>query len=313
MNKFTFFGNGKNKDFYFTFPFFSCADIIVKINDNMATGYGVFCIPSSENFDFPFTGGRIHFANAPRATDRITIERELQLNRIIDYQPTAAINPTVLNQDMNYFFALLKDIRGNLENFKDIYAEFTDTETAQELKDHITAVNEKIDDIGEQIENLGDITTIYSNISELGTSLSNLTESVNSLAGTVSNHTTNIETNTSGVAALNTFKNEVLDYVIEKQEPTSANNYTWYRKYKSGWVEQGGLATSSTSGTSTINLPITMADTNYNTNITIGTTGNYWCFCAPTSTTQVSIRVTSGANSQPTEKQISWKAEGIAA
>ena len=28
--------------------------------------------------------------------------------------------------------------------------------------------------------------------------------------------------------------------VIDFQEPTSANNYTWYRKYKSGWVEQGG-------------------------------------------------------------------------
>ncbi len=31
------------------------------------------------------------------------------------------------------------------------------------------------------------------------------------------------------------------DYVIEWQTPTADNNYTWYRKYKSGWVEQGGL------------------------------------------------------------------------
>jgi hypothetical protein len=41
--------------------------------------------------------------------------------------------------------------------------------------------------------------------------------------------------------------------------PTAGNNYTWYRKYKSGWVEQGGI--TSTSGTQT--LPVTMADTNY--------------------------------------------------
>ena len=30
------------------------------------------------------------------------------------------------------------------------------------------------------------------------------------------------------------------DYVVESQLPTAENNYTWYRKYKSGWAEQGG-------------------------------------------------------------------------
>lgn len=29
------------------------------------------------------------------------------------------------------------------------------------------------------------------------------------------------------------------DFVVGFQRPTAANNYTWYRKYKSGWVEQG--------------------------------------------------------------------------
>lgn len=52
------------------------------------------------------------------------------------------------------------------------------------------------------------------------------------------------------------------DYIIERQEPTSDNNYTWYRKYKSGWVEQGRL-TSVTGGTSAqITLPIPLS--NYN-------------------------------------------------
>lgn len=33
---------------------------------------------------------------------------------------------------------------------------------------------------------------------------------------------------------------DALDVVIESQLPTADNGYTWYRKYKSGWVEQGG-------------------------------------------------------------------------
>lgn len=53
------------------------------------------------------------------------------------------------------------------------------------------------------------------------------------------------------------------DWVVESQLPTADNNYTWYRKYKSGWVEMGGQSTSQT-----ITLPIEMADTNYNIQMT---------------------------------------------
>ncbi len=30
------------------------------------------------------------------------------------------------------------------------------------------------------------------------------------------------------------------DYVVAWQSPTADNDYTWYRKYRSGWVEMGG-------------------------------------------------------------------------
>lgn len=51
------------------------------------------------------------------------------------------------------------------------------------------------------------------------------------------------------------------DAVVDYQEPTGANNYTWYRKYKSGWVEQGGNVNGGTSQTAT--FPVEMADTHY--------------------------------------------------
>lgn len=48
--------------------------------------------------------------------------------------------------------------------------------------------------------------------------------------------------------------------VIAFQAPTAGNNYTWYRKYADGWVEQGGtLQTAANS----LTFPIEMADTNY--------------------------------------------------
>ena len=60
-----------------------------------------------------------------------------------------------------------------------------------------------------------------------------------------------------------------IDYVVESQAPTADNNYTWYRKYKSGWIEQGGIWTgditiqSGHENYATITLPCTMNSTNY--------------------------------------------------
>lgn len=53
------------------------------------------------------------------------------------------------------------------------------------------------------------------------------------------------------------------DYVVAWQMPTAENNYTWYRKYKSGWVEQGGHVSGNSNGERVIYLPLTMANKNY--------------------------------------------------
>lgn len=53
------------------------------------------------------------------------------------------------------------------------------------------------------------------------------------------------------------------DYVVESQLPTVENGYTWYRKYKSGWVEQGGRATTVAGQITPYTLPVVMANTEY--------------------------------------------------
>lgn len=97
--------------------------------------------------------------------------------------------------------------------------------------------------------------------------------------------------------------------VIEFQAPTAENNYTWYRKYADGWVEQGGQ--TSTGGTQT--LPITMADTNYNVMRTNGngrsaTTANelYTSVGARTTTTIYLVLESSIA-------PVFWQVSGMAA
>ena len=75
------------------------------------------------------------------------------------------------------------------------------------------------------------------------------------------------------VAGLKQTTDGMIDYVIESQEPTADNGYTWYRLYKSGWVEQGGKQYMIVPGNSqtvrtAISLPIEMNNANYNTQLT---------------------------------------------
>ena len=61
------------------------------------------------------------------------------------------------------------------------------------------------------------------------------------------------------------------DSVIDYQEPTEENGYTWYRKYKSGWVEQGGDIQLNTTS---VIFPVEMADSNYICSIVFRSTTN---------------------------------------
>lgn len=95
-----------------------------------------------------------------------------------------------------------------------------------------------------------------------------------------------------------------IDFVVESQLPTAGNNYTWYRKYRSGWVEQG-----SNSGTTTNTLPIEMSDSSY-TVLFANRSGNYEQLrLTGRTTTQFTAK---NANSSGTVT-FCWEVKGVAA
>ena len=81
----------------------------------------------------------------------------------------------------------------------------------------------------------------------------------------VGNFTQTAVENTAGLnAELFNRKVDTGHQVIAFQAPTAENNYTWYRKYADGWVEQGGAIVGLTDWANrTIDLPITMRDRGY--------------------------------------------------
>lgn len=145
MQKVSYMGDGSTTDFYFNFPFYTNTDIIVLKNTQITTDYTVIGTPAGLNADIPYTGGKIVFDNAPAATDSITIYRHLPLTRIVDYQPTEKINPTILNQDMNYTMEVLKDMQDKMDTFSEQYNDIVNKESTDNLLSKIHYISQLID------------------------------------------------------------------------------------------------------------------------------------------------------------------------
>lgn len=109
------------------------------------------------------------------------------------------------------------------------------------------------------------------------------------------------------------------DTVIEWQLPTADNGYTWYRKYASGWIEQGGYYVYTTSDVNfQIVLPESMESANYtvittlrnnNTNagfVNVDVTGGI-------SATGFYCRIVNKANAACSPLGVFWQVSGMAA
>jgi hypothetical protein len=295
MQKVSYMGNGKTTEFYFNFPYFEDNNIVVSVNDETAPAYNIVGTSGGENADFPFICGKVVFDVAPRALDCIVIARQLPLARVADYQPLAQINPTTLNQDLNYLMEVIKDRKDELDELCTQYSEIADKESTTTLLARISAIHDEIVEIDAKITALGDISTLR----------------------------TDVTTNTNDITTLKGY-----DYVIESQTPTAQNNYTWYRKYKSGWVEQGGKTTNFTNTTAssadnkTINIPIKMLNTEYyiqatkafNRTLGNGTASGYSyraILASVLSTTQIMIEEWNNENTSGTAVYAEWYVCGI--
>lgn len=160
MQSTSYMGDGSTTEFFFNFPYYENTDIIVTKNNQPATDYTIIGTPGGENADIPYTGGKVVFAVAPTALDCITISRSLPLTRVVDYQPTEKINPTLLNQDANYLMEVIKDLHDKFDNLSEKYAEIADKDSTatllariDEINDEIIGVNQTINDLNTEIEN----------------------------------------------------------------------------------------------------------------------------------------------------------------
>lgn len=160
MYRISYTADGVISEFLFAFPFFQPADIRVAVNNKIIKD-ALYSVTPNEDF----TGGIVHFVTTPEKGDTVDIFRQVSLSRVIDYQPTAKIDPEHLNSDFNFLLAAFQDI--NKVNI-DI-AEWQNTH--EKLADLLVYTNQLIQDKMSG----GAVLGIYNNlVSVLATAMPNM-------------------------------------------------------------------------------------------------------------------------------------------
>lgn len=115
---------------------------------------------------------------------------------------------------------------------------------------------------------------------------------------------------------LNTADN--VDIVVESQLPTAENNYTWYRKYKSGWVEQGcigpvNVTVASGGSVNSFDLPVKMASNKYAVSAILNGTFGGTVIRVASGTTESVLKLSLASTAGVTSSALQWQVSGMAA
>jgi len=227
--------NGRGDTFYFNFYFFQDADIKVSAN-GQPVPYGKYYLQKTNAgiaADYPYSGGGITFDSPPPEGTKITIERRLRMERSIDYHPTLQVDPIHLNRDLNFFMECVKEFDRRLLNLQSL-----EDLDAGEIAEKIEAVNALIASLEDEADSAheADLGSITEAIAAINAALAALEERISNLPPPPA------------------------DYIIGT---SSAGANAWWRKWSSGWVEQGMPISITSTGGSVFHLPVAMANTTY--------------------------------------------------
>lgn len=260
----TFIGDGSTTAFYFTFPFFGTGDIHVTVNN----------IPLT-NDDF-----MVYPEISPEPADTEYIGGHIEI-------ATAPANGATIK--------VFRDI----ELVRHIDYQPTTEPLSHQLNQDFNQCIAALNEMTEKLENTLSLASIP-NLADLLSELTAIRESFpNFLTAddleTLNTAVSNLE---GAITTLNGY-----DYIVESQLPTTDNNYTWYRKYKSGWIDQGGIGTTSSSAF-LITLPVEMANTKYTTNLQ--SESNRYVVISGKSTTSINAWFADNQSGQ-----YSWRIHGL--
>ena len=254
--------DGTLTTYEFPFVIFTNTDIQVYLNDILQTPE-TYTVSGVKNTN----GGSITFMMPPTNGTIITITRDLSIERTTDFQEGGALRADTLNDEFDYQTACLQQVADSINRSMVLPPYATDTNVdltlptpsagkaivwnsdGTNLENSVVEVNaleSTLRTYKESAESSATIATekatLASDKADTATEQAQVATEKATLATQKAAETANALSTKANADFSNTVNN--LDYVIEAW--TSEDQKSWYRLYKSGWIEQGGYVDTNT-------------------------------------------------------------------
>lgn len=195
-------GNGSTTTFPYSFAIFDETDMVVYVDDDIIeSGYTVTGAGETD-------GGAVVFDTAPASGKKITLLRNVPIERITDFQEGGTFRPKNINDELDRQTAFVQQVQEKLD--RAIVVGPTSSVDPEAVLTQVQRVYSSIDNVDAVADDITNVNTVASNISKVQTTSNNIS-SVNTVSGNISNVNTvaGISNNVTAVAGNSTNINAV--------------------------------------------------------------------------------------------------------
>ena len=268
--------NGENTIFEFPFAIFKSDNLQVYIGGNLQNS-NTYSVSGVGNTN----GGSVTFSTAPESGAVVTLFRNLSIERTTDFQEGGTLRANALNYELDYQIACQQQIADNLNrsmmyppyatnNDVDLTLPYPDAgkaivwnATGTNLENSTLAVNDMINTLEGYKNTAVEKAAIAVEKADLAAQKATAASQSATAAGQSATAAAASVTNCANLSLSNVSSN--IDYVVSAQYDIGGGTYDagWYRKWKSGWVEQGGYVMTGNGTSQTVNFYVPFSSTNF--------------------------------------------------
>lgn len=246
-----FVSDGVNKEYNFTFEIFDINNIELYLGEEIQEK-GFYIIRDKE-----VIGGKVIFDEAPKVGTIVTILRHLPIKRTTDFKEGGPFRASKINYEFDYQLGCIQQVAEKLSRVvckppyflgnADLTLPFPDQGKAiiwnnegTSLKNSDISIDEIHDTYIAASKLFNDSKNALADIGKQAEKIDIYAESIDNINEKMEIIESNIIPSLNKKAEVDFSNSKMKDYIIENWLSESKN--CWYRKYNTGWIEQGGFS-----------------------------------------------------------------------
>lgn len=192
-------GNGSTTVFPYTFAIFADSDMVVYVDDEIIeTGYTVSGAGQTD-------GGNVTFDTAPADGKKITLLRQVPVERVTDFQEGGTFRPKNINDELDRQTAFIQQTQEEMSRC--VKVDVTSDVSPSTVLEQVERIYSSIDNVDTVADDISNVNSVASNSTNINSVASNITN-INAVAGNATNINA-VAGNSTNINAVNANKTNI--------------------------------------------------------------------------------------------------------